>query len=420
MSITLVKDEGSLSTRSKVKKGGARRQSENGGFDADLIKSIFSGINQTAPSKGRPMVRRGMSGAVLNADGSDPAGSGLDQFFAKNPHLATRDQRQNEIARENQQRYRTIFDQGRAAVDARKQQQSFPNDSLFNPIGGGSSSVKSPDGYTTVFNPQGVPVGTNAPIGRAEKFDESSLPEQWRDSSPVGSTNAKNPFLGQQISNAAFAAQSGPRRPALGSVGASQMSAPKSDPMLSNVFGSPQVVASQLLENPFKSLGQGVVPQQAAPQQAESGSLFGAARQSRPQSTGLKPSKSIGVPPPSDIAQREMAKRSAMGVGTVQRADQGPEYQPPVVYVPPGALAQPGVISKVAPYGVNQSLMGNNAVPRVRGFFPNVQQTFGQIGAMGQDLWSSLFGEPQTAMDQFRQEQLARAIAQYRMLGNQP
>lgn len=60
----------------------AARKAQGGNNAASDINAIFRGIQQT-----RGRIRRGMSGEILNPDGSDP-GNSFDRFMRQNPHLA--------------------------------------------------------------------------------------------------------------------------------------------------------------------------------------------------------------------------------------------------------------------------------------------------------------------------------------------
>jgi hypothetical protein len=126
--------------------------------DNSDIDAIFRGAREL-----RGTVRRGMSGAQLNPDGSDP-GNSFDKFIGQNPHLGTREKRQEQYAMENQQRMNNIRQQGPEAVNARRQQQALDQQI------GDPNSVTGADGYKTIFDPRnpGKVIGTNAPMSRTE------------------------------------------------------------------------------------------------------------------------------------------------------------------------------------------------------------------------------------------------------------
>lgn len=147
----------SLTSRKSGRVGGVKsRRQQSAQQDNSDIDAIFKGAREM-----RGMVRRGMSGAQLNPDGSDP-GSGFNQFLKNNPHLDTREKRQNQYAMENQQRMDNIRQQGPEAVNARRQQQAS-NQQIGDP-----NSVTGADGYKTIFdsNNPGKVIGTNAPMDR--------------------------------------------------------------------------------------------------------------------------------------------------------------------------------------------------------------------------------------------------------------
>ncbi len=150
---------GALTDRRSVRVGGVKsRRQQPAQQDNSDIDAIFRGARES-----RGMVRRGMSGAQLNPDGSDP-GNSFDKFIGQNPHLGTREKRQNQYAMENQQRMNNIRQQGPEAVNARRQQQAL-NQQIGDP-----NSVTGADGYRTIFDPRnpGKVIGTNAPMSRTE------------------------------------------------------------------------------------------------------------------------------------------------------------------------------------------------------------------------------------------------------------
>ena len=156
---------GAISNRKKRRVGG-RNPRQIGDPNAD-IDAIFNGIRQN-----RGMIRRGMSGGMLNPDGSDPD-SGWNQFMRNNPHLDTREKRQQQYANEAQQRYDTINQQGRAAVDFMKQTKGYTDaNGQFvpptMPTNSNPNLVTGADGYRTLFDPRnpGKVLGTTAPVKR--------------------------------------------------------------------------------------------------------------------------------------------------------------------------------------------------------------------------------------------------------------
>ena len=84
--------------KTKEKRGGRQRKSDNSDIDA-----IFRGIRST-----RGMVRRGLSGEILNPDGTDP-GNSFDRFMRQNPHLKGASQRQVEYDQQRQKPARSFL-----------------------------------------------------------------------------------------------------------------------------------------------------------------------------------------------------------------------------------------------------------------------------------------------------------------------
>lgn len=157
----------SLSTRSATRAGGVRKRGESKeqmkqrlygefiGFDNSDIDAIFRGVQNI-----RTNVRRGLSGAELNPDGSDP-GNSFDRFMRQNPHLqgaAGRQQQNDEQARN-------------------KFNMLFPGNAKSSPPGGASGGRVGPTqasgepGGDTLFGQMpeykspGMPVDYNRELG---------------------------------------------------------------------------------------------------------------------------------------------------------------------------------------------------------------------------------------------------------------
>lgn len=182
--------------------------------------SIFQGARSMPIPHGykRPMVRRGLSGAELNPDGSDP-GNSYDKFLQQNPQY-NRGNRTQTLQNESNQRWSDIFNQGQQAVDFAKRTGGFtqPNGAYVSPYApGGLPGVKpqmtanglssdnvvwsdGPDGmWKTLFNNAGQAVGTNRPAARPPMVDEGMLPREWQQSDPMRQGNLNNPNLGPEI-----------------------------------------------------------------------------------------------------------------------------------------------------------------------------------------------------------------------------
>ena len=230
---------GTWKARGGVKKNGPNGEGAGQNNDLAAIQAIFQGMQQNMPTPEgvrRPMIRRGMSGAILDENGQDP-GSGFNVFQRNNPHLATQAQRQAQFEREQNTLAQQRQAAGANAVDFAKQTRGFtdangnfvkptlPSDSLFKPIGGGASSVTGSDGYKSVFDQNGRAVGTNRPIGGPQ--DKG----MW----DITSTNPRNPNLGQQIQDNAFGPTS--RKGGVPAMPPASSSSSNNDPMLSSVFG---------------------------------------------------------------------------------------------------------------------------------------------------------------------------------------
>ena len=355
---------GTWKARGGVKKNGPN--GEGAGQDNDLaaIQAIFQGMQQNMPTPEgvrRPMIRRGMSGAILDENGQDP-GSGFNVFQRNNPHLATQEQRQAQFEREQNTLAQQRQAAGANAVDFAKQTRGFtdangnfvkptlPSDSLFKPIGGGASSVTGSDGYKSVFDQNGRAVGTNRPIGGPQ--DKG----MW----DITSTNPRNPNLGQQIQDNAFGPTS--RKGGVPAMPPASSSSSNNDPMLNSVFG-----------------GNGAKPATAQPQTYSDGKTLGQREAERRQKNIV----GLGAPGPAP------AKTS---------------------YVPMGSDI-PNTTE--TPYGINQGLL-SYGVPAVKGLFPNIAQGLNGLYHGAQGVWDMLAGNPNTAYQQWKNEEQQRAMDQYK------
>lgn len=138
--------------KTKEKRGGRQRKSDNSDIDA-----IFRGIRST-----RGMVRRGLSGEILNPDGTDP-GNSFDRFMKQNPHLKGAAQRQAEY---DQQARANSAANLRGAVEERRALQGMQQQ---NP-----NLVTGADGYRTLFDGQGKVIGTTKPINSNANWSQDN------------------------------------------------------------------------------------------------------------------------------------------------------------------------------------------------------------------------------------------------------
>lgn len=104
---------------------------DNSGSDID---AIFRGIQQN-----RGMVRRGLSGAILNPDGSDP-GSGFEKLMADNPQLRGASSRQAQNDAMAQARFARLYPQNAANLAAARGGLPAPT----SPSGGAQAGVVEP------------------------------------------------------------------------------------------------------------------------------------------------------------------------------------------------------------------------------------------------------------------------------------
>lgn len=125
------------------------------GISQDAQDIIAMQNNMMMPSRG-----------FKRAGGDKPSlmGTGLDQFYAKNPHLAQGPARQAQVDQEHQQIQNRSWDAGRQAVQAKLGEQQMAA-TAPNP-----NSVTGADGWKTLFDPNnpGKVIGTNAPMGRSQ------------------------------------------------------------------------------------------------------------------------------------------------------------------------------------------------------------------------------------------------------------
>lgn len=126
-------------------------QSGGGGSNSD-IDAIFRGIQQN-----RGMVRRGLSGAILNPDGSDP-GSGFEKLMADNPQLRGASSRQAQNDAQAQARFARLYPQNAANLAAARGGLPAP----ISPSGGAQAGVVEP-AQTARGAPDGEFVGPPMP-----------------------------------------------------------------------------------------------------------------------------------------------------------------------------------------------------------------------------------------------------------------
>jgi len=121
------------------------------------INAIFRGMQQM-----RGGIRRGLSGAILNPDGTDP-GNSFDQFMARNPHLqrgAASQQAANDAIA--QQRFARLYPKNAASLAASR--GGLPPS--ISPPGGATAGAVEP-----ARSAQGAPGGESAPV----KFSPSEI-----------------------------------------------------------------------------------------------------------------------------------------------------------------------------------------------------------------------------------------------------
>ena len=152
------------------------------------IQAATKGAQQMPTPQGyrRPVTRRGMSGAELDANGNDP-GSGMN-WFDKNNSPAQVDARNARQAVLDQRRGAQMAAAGASAVAERKALQEMGQAPFqLQEANRATNSVKGNDGYMTLFDGKGNAVGTNRPMAK-RVFDPGK-----------SSTNPMNPNLQAQI-----------------------------------------------------------------------------------------------------------------------------------------------------------------------------------------------------------------------------
>jgi len=152
------------------------------------VVDIFNGLKQQATPQGykRPILRRGMSGAELDANGND-SGSGMN-WFDKNNSPAQVDARNARQGVLDQRRGAQMAAAGASAVAERKALQEMGQAPFqLQEANRAANSVKGNDGYMTLFDGKGNAVGTDRPMAK-RAFDPGT-----------SSTNPMNPNLQAQI-----------------------------------------------------------------------------------------------------------------------------------------------------------------------------------------------------------------------------
>lgn len=154
---------------------------------SDIVET-FNGLRQQATPQGyrRPITRRGLSGAELDANGNDP-GSGIN-WMDRNNSPAQIDARNARQAELDSRRAAQMQSAGASAVAERKALQEMGQAPFqLAESNRAANSVKGNDGYMTLFDGKGNAVGTNRPMAK-RAFDAGT-----------SSTNPMNPNLQQQI-----------------------------------------------------------------------------------------------------------------------------------------------------------------------------------------------------------------------------
>ena len=152
------------------------------------VQAATKGAQQMPTPQGyrRPVTRRGMSGAELDANGNDP-GSGMN-WFDKNNSPAQVDARNARQGVLDQRRGSQMAAAGASAVAERKALQEMGQAPFqLQEANRATNSVKGNDGYMTLFDGKGNAVGTNRPMAK-RVFDPGK-----------SSTNPMNPNLQAQI-----------------------------------------------------------------------------------------------------------------------------------------------------------------------------------------------------------------------------
>lgn len=167
------------------------------------VVDTFNGLRQQAIPQGykRPMVRRGMSGAELDANGQDP-GSGMKWFDANNSpaQVDARNARQGVL---DQRRGQQMQAAGSSAVAERQALQDmgqapFQLQQAAHDANSVKSDSRGPNGesYMTMFDGKGNAVGTNLPPAQKPDWAGENALYGGGD---LSSTNPKNPNLQQEI-----------------------------------------------------------------------------------------------------------------------------------------------------------------------------------------------------------------------------
>lgn len=109
--------------RARERRGKKRNRGGSNQLSAQDLIALF----QSMPTPNRGFRRPG-------GDKPDFLGGGMDEFYAKNPHIAQGPERAGQIAQERQQQLSRGFEDGRAAVDFVKQTKGYTDaDGVFVP-----------------------------------------------------------------------------------------------------------------------------------------------------------------------------------------------------------------------------------------------------------------------------------------------
>lgn len=338
------------------------------------VQAATKGAQQMPTPQGyrRPVTRRGMSGAELDANGND-SGSGMN-WFDKNNSPAQVDARNARQGVLDQRRGSQMAAAGASAVAERKALQEMGQAPFqLDQANRAANSVKGNDGYMTLFDGKGNAVGTNRPPVKRE-FDPGT-----------SSTNPMNPGLQQQIQQGFNQDAQKPRAP--------QPSSP-------NFLDSYAIPGGS---------NASVVGAPSAPGTPVGGNV------SPPRAGGIAPVDFFGnidtsnAPPPAPQPDWVNLMQPPPPQSTELQAYGGFIPPPPLERLTPPMVDNGNPRAPMDnPYGVNGA-----GIPALKGFTPQVGQMAGATGAYVNDIWAGLTGQPQNAWEQFLAQQNQAARKQY-------
>lgn len=164
------------------------------------VQAATKGAQQMPTPQGyrRPVTRRGMSGAELDANGND-SGSGMN-WFDKNNSPAQVDARNARQGVLDQRRGDQMAAAGASAVAERKALQEMGQAPFqLAEQNRSANSVKGNDGYMTLFDGKGNAVGTNRPPAQKTNWAAQNAAYPNQVGPALSATNPKNPNLQAQI-----------------------------------------------------------------------------------------------------------------------------------------------------------------------------------------------------------------------------